>query len=540
MSETEQSVAAGGDDLRVLLRPLWRYRWLIVAIVVFSTVATYVASDRQDPRYRATTEVFIGDTQTQYIVEGRVLPPTDRDTIDQARLMVSRPVLRAVIEALGLRESSSDLAETVTATPVLGSNFVTATAERDDAGEAAAVANELAEQYIATRVREINDGFDVALERVRRQLRDVASGSATREVRANLRDTIRRLQSARATAPTQLRHTERAVIPTEPFSPTPARDAVFAFVVALALAIALAFALHRFDRRIRRVDEVPEVYGIPLLAAVPHTSKPARIVDGVAQIPDGLREPFQRLRTNVQLALIEGQVKALTITSALPGEGKSTIVRNLALTYREWGLNVVVVDADLRRPVQVGLFGLPPTDRGLVSILTGDVELDDALLDVAVDLEGLEYLDRVRGSSTEQSGQAEAASATAARLAVLPSGTLPPNPQAVLAAERTRQVLRALAERFDVVLIDTAPLLAVGDTVPLLDQSDGVVLVGRVGRTDRGAATRGVAAVRQVPGATLLGVVANDLPGTLGDDYGGLGYDYVYGHAYRTTGNGRR
>jgi receptor protein-tyrosine kinase len=525
---TPQDATSKPADLQDLISPVWRRKLLVVAIVVLSTTATYFASSRQEKRYRSETRVFVSASVIQAILNGPS-GGTDRDTQDQAQLMLSRPVLVAVIRRLHLRETPTALLGTIGATATAGSNFVIVSARRASAAEAANVANAVVSEYIGYRDQRLVRDVDPAINEARKQLAKLPRGDSGSQQRQDLRARISQLQSARDVAPSQTRQTDLATAPGQPFSPRPKRDALFGFVISLVLALALAFNLDRFDRRIKRAEEVPDIYGMPLLSVIPHTDRATAIRDGVAVVPEILREPFRSLRTNLQLSSLDKPLRCVTVTSAIPGEGKSMLVRNLALTYQEWGLTVVVVEADLRRPTLSRFFGLKPTEVGLTSVLTGEVTLEEALVEIEVDNTSLEYLAKVRSKGTATSGTASRTSgiAVGAELALLPSGAAAPNPQAVLSTDTARQVIEQLSKRFEVVLIDTPPLLAVSDAVPLISQSDGVIIVARIGLSDRSSAARVVEAVGRVPNAEILGVVANDLPAELA---GGYGYGYVYGY----------
>lgn len=511
------------SDLQALLLPLWRHRWLVLVIVVTSTVGTYVASKQQSPRFRSSTEIFVANSQIESIVGGAPAGGTDRSTLDQAKLMVSEPVLARVIARLHLGETPGSLMTAVTATPSAGSNFVSVTAEGGSGSGAAAIANAVAREYISYRNAQQNADADAAIRRLRNQLASLPDRGGTQQQRGDVQDTIRQLQATEATTPSQLRQTDRAVAATVPFTPRPKRDAAFALVISLALALALAFALERFDRRIRTIDEVGEAYGVPLLSSIPHTSAPQQFVDGRATVPDALREPFRSLRTNLELASLDHPLTSLAVISAGSGEGKSTVIRNLALTYREWGLSVAVVEADLRRPTLSRAFGVTSEAGGLTAVLTGDCTLEEALTDIEFDSSGLEYLERIREAAP--AGARRSPPTGARRLVLLPSGATPSNPQAVLAADRTRQIFEWFTDRFDMVLIDTPPLLAVSDAIPLLPLAAGVILVSRLGVTDRNSARRVVVAAQLDPDASILGVVANDV-----SFQPGAGYGYRYGY----------
>jgi succinoglycan biosynthesis transport protein ExoP len=524
------------SDIQDLIGPLWRRKWLLVGIVVASTVATYVIAARQPERFRATTQFIVSSSSVQAIIAGAGGGADDRTTLDQAKLLESEPVADRVLRRLGLAQSRLALLASVDAEPVLGSSFVKVTAERGSAAQAAAVANAFVSEYFAYRKAELTGEADAAIRRIRRALRNVANGANATNARVPLQYQLRQLEGARSAAGGEMRQTNSAA-PGARIAPTPGGDALFAFAISLGLALALAFGLERFDRRIRDVEDLAKVYDAPLLAVIPHSATAAE--PGVkVSVPPALREPFRTLRTNLELASLDTPIRRIVVGSAVSNEGKSTIVRNLALTYREWGLTVVVIEADLRRPTLSALFGVQRGTGGLMAVLTGECELDDALLEVDADVANLDYLDKVRVG-----GDAGSPARRTSGLWLLPAGTTPPNPQAVLAADKTRLVVEQLSERFDVVLIDTPPLLAVSDAQSLLPRADGVVLVARVGMTQGPAARRAAAVARLDPGARILGVVANDLDFTPGSGYGhayGYGYAQPYGSDASNGNAGRR
>ena len=435
-----------------------------------------------------------------------------------------------MIQRLHLRESPKALLATVTAAADAGSDLITVTARSPSAVGAATVANAYVQQYINVSTAQLRAQAGTAITQLRSQLKALRTITANQQERQSLQASISQLQALEASAATQRNQPNPAVPSSVPFAPTPKRDALFALVIALGLGLALVFTLERFDRRIRSVDEVSEVYGVPLLAVIPHVAATIDVTSGDVVIPAPMREPFRSLRGNLKLAALEAPVNCVVVASAVAGEGKSTVVRNLALTYRESGVSVVIVEADLRRPTLSAIFAVTP-GAGLTGVLVGACNLDDALMDIAFDTTSVDYLDKVGADSGPTSLRGTStSSASAKRLALLPSGAAPPDPQAVLGSDKTRQVVEELSERFDVVLIDTPPLLAVSDAIPLLFRSDGILLVTRVGKTERRAAQKAAEAVRRDPRVRLLGVVANDV--AVGP---GSGYGYGYGYGYAET-----
>jgi receptor protein-tyrosine kinase len=517
----------GSADLQDLIGPVWRRKWLLLAIVLLSTGGTYYLASRQPPQYRSSTQVFVAGSQIQDIVDGSPPGGTDRSTQDQATLLLSAPVTQAVLSQLHLRESPAALLRTVTASPVTGLDSISVGATAGSGAEAAAVANAYVQQYIRYSASQLIKHANAAIGVLKGQLRTIPVRSSTAQQRQNYQDTIRQIQVAVAAAPTAANQTQPAVTPGVPFSPKPKRDAAFAFAIALGLGLALVFALDRFDRRIKNIEEVADIYGVPLLSVIPHATNPINVRDGKPSVTAALREPFRSLRTNLQLASLDKPIECIVVASAVAGEGKSTVVTNLALTYRDWGLSVAVVEADMRRPTLSVSWSVSPAP-GLISVLTDACDLAEALIDVEVDKPILEYLDRVRPADGKAGAKrAAAAPGTSPRLVLLPSGPCAPNPPAVLAAGKMRQVLGHLTGQFDIVLVDTPPLLAVSDAIPLLAYADGVILVTRVGLTERASGQRAMASARLDSSVNVLGVVANDVTQQLG-----YGYGYGYGQGY--------
>jgi non-specific protein-tyrosine kinase len=283
------------------------------------------------------------------------------------------------------------------------------------------------------------------------------------------------------------------------------RNAAVALVLSALFAAMAAYGLERLDRRIRRRDEVEVLYRAPILADVPQVSKPAPTVKGHVAVAPRLKEAFRTLRMNIALESLDRPVRTLLVTSAMPREGKTTTVRNLALAYRQAGMRVAVVDADLRRPSLHRFLNIE-RDPGLTDVLTDRRPLDSALQAVTVDVRGIETLARVHtGAGGNGGGEAGAVGA----LLALASGPSPANPPAVLASERTRSLLHDLAETNDVVIVDCPPVLPVSDVLPLLTAVDGVLLVARLRVATTVAAARLADQLGRVPNLRVLGVVLN-------------------------------
>lgn len=217
-------------------------------------------------------------------------------------------------------------------------------------------------------------------------------------------------------------------------------------------------------------------------------------------------EAYRTLRTSIQFAGLDHKCRSVVVTSASPGEGKSTTVANFGIVTAQTGARVCLIDSDLRRPSLHRMFGLG-NSRGLTSAL----------------LEGLPF--------------AEVAQPTAvAHLSVLTSGPPPPNPAELVGSNRMRDCIEAAAADFDLVLLDSPPVVSVADAIALAAFADGVVLVVQAGKVPHEVVRRAAGQIEAVKGR-ILGVVMNNV--NLRRD--GYHYDYYrYYQSYYSPRDGRR
>ena len=193
-------------------------------------------------------------------------------------------------------------------------------------------------------------------------------------------------------------------------------------------------------------------------------------------------EAYRLVRTNLQYLAVDKPLRSIMITSGLPGEGKSLTAANLSLSFANAGKATVLVDADMRRPVQSALFGLPNV-YGLSAVLAGSCTLHEALQPVP----------------------------RAKNLWVLPAGPTPPNPAELLGSRRAQELFAGLANDYEVVIYDTPPPAMVADPLVLAPQVDGVILVVSAENSDYVQSQKAKEALEKV-GARILGVVLNDVP----------------------------
>ncbi len=343
---------------------------------------------------------------------------------------------------------------------------------------------------------------------------------------ANLGDELRKdYQRARMSEAVEAGDVDVVDLADVPYSPVLTASAVklaLGLMVGLVLGLVLAYSLEALNTSVRRPEDLEAVLHLPGLAVIP------RITGGGANGRGRLRgllgggklgraeagspmsggqtfsigiEAFRNLRTSLIWSDGGEALKSLVVTSAAPGEGKTLTAANLAVTLAYDGLRVLLVDCDIRRPRVHTMFHLPRAP-GLMELLT------------ATGAPGGAPLPAIRDTSI-------------AGLSVLPCGALPSNAANLLSGTRMRHLLQELKEQFDIIVLDTPPVLATADAGIVASLTDGVLLVVRAGTTDRNAAQRACQQLANV-GAHVIGTVLNDPGGEVakeGDYY--YPYDYA-------------
>jgi capsular exopolysaccharide synthesis family protein len=362
----------------------------------------------------------------------------------------------------------------------------------------------------------VGQQLDQARQQAVKQLVATTGGDETSlSLRAGLRSKINQLKAV--TAPDGgAQQIDVATPAGAPVRPRPKKTATFAFVLTLLAGLLGALGLERFNRKATSQEALEDLFEFPMLASVPHVQDPAPVIDGKPTFSPSLREPMRMLRVNLNLQTLENPVKTILVTSAVQSEGKSTIVRNLALAMYEASVRVVIVEADLRRPSLAVRLGVEP-GKGLTDVIAGDISLEDALVDIEI-------------AEPDVPEPARAGR----QLTILPGGSAAANPSALLGSAEVRALIATLGDRYDLVIIDSPPLLPVSDTLALLPLASGLILVGRVGLTTRDSIHRVKTLLGRSPGGRVIGIVADDV------DVGSAGYGYGYGYGYGAAStNGR-
>ena len=271
-------------------------------------------------------------------------------------------------------------------------------------------------------------------------------------------------------------------------------------LVGLVVGIGLAFFIEYLDTSVTTMDDVEGLLGVPVLAIIPENIGLLYKMTGDA--PDA--EAYRILRTNIEFNRPNPEANTISLVSGGPGEGKSTTIANLAFICAQGGYSTLIVDADLRRPVQHLLFEMS-NEIGLTNYLTTDMDLDQVIMSTGVE-----------------------------NLSLLPSGILPSDAVGILNSQRMSDTINELKRRYDIVFFDSPPILGVSDASVIASEVDQTVIVVQHRRFPRAMLSRVKQAILGV-GGTLLGVVLNNVDLKHDQNY----YYYTNYYGYYTPQQGK-
>jgi len=398
-------------------------------------------------------------------------------------LAKSRSVALDVQENLGIDTSINQLLSSISITNPVDTATLKVSAESNTPESA----QQLAEAWVKA---------------IENQVSEVENSSATKSSSASI---------------VTFRSFDAAELPTSPSSPNFKIAIAVGLLVGLFMAFAYAMLRHAFDRRISSIESVESSTGHSVIGTIPQTDTLDREQRLITSIGGNDRneehageyavaESIRELRTNLQFMNIDNPPRTIVITSALPGEGKSTVAANLAITIAASDQKVVLIDGDLRRPTIAKTFGLLE-GVGLTDVLIGNADIDDVM------------------QPWGESGN----------LVVLGAGKIPPNPSELLGSNTFQNLIQSLAQEA-IVLIDAPPLLPVTDAAILTARTDGALVVSRVRKTTYDELESALNNLQRV-NAHALGLILNGVPlkGAQASNYG-----YAYKAYYRQDTKGRR
>jgi len=499
-----------GPDLRTYLRILNRRKITVAATVLVLVALAIAYTVVKRPLYTASAQVLVPQQSATSVLNPQTNQQAStlnlqRNLSDDQQLAEGAAVAQRVQHTLGYKAKATVTASSTA--DVLSFSAINASAAR-----AAMIANTYAKAYIAeqraTTAAEYAGQVSALQGSIARLRARIATETGTSKVAdrqsvSTLTQSLQDLQAAGNLAGT----TSGTVIdvarpPSSPSTPKKVRDGLLALLVGLVLGVGLAFVFDRLDDTVKSFDDIEEFSGgLPVLGTIPRVEGWRRKGQTHLAIKEdatsAASEAYRTLRTAVQFLSLDEPKRVIGLTSAVPDEGKTTTVANLALSFARAGQRVIVVSFDFRKPKLHTFFGVS-NEAGVTSVLLGRHSLKDAIQSV----EG------------EQ------------RLRVLPSGPVPPNPAEILALNHVVELVDALSPLADIVLIDCPPVLPVTDTLLVSRLVDGLLVLTKAGGTKKPDLRRMVELLNQVR-APILGMIINSVPRR-----GGYAYEYGYGYGY--------
>jgi capsular exopolysaccharide synthesis family protein len=510
-----------------------KWWWLMVACTLIASVSSYVGTLEMPRVYRATTTLMVGQALQQANPSTQDIWMSQQLAQTYTTMVKRRPILESARDALGLNYTPSS--GSVSARVVPGSQLLEISYLDTDPERARVLADEIANQLILQtptdspetqerqafiqqqlvdleeKIQETQDEIDEEQE----NLDNANSARAIQQYQSNISALQQKLGNYQATYASMLTSVqggtnyvtviEPANTPTVPISPNVRQTVLLAAAIGLGLAVAGAFLIEYLDDTVKSAEEASEIAGLPTLGAIARIEgkEPSDKLIAAQHPLSPIVEAYRVLRTNIQFSGVDRSIRTLMVTSPGPSEGKSVTLANLAVVMAQSGLKVVVVDTDMRRPMQHHIFNVP-----------NDYGLSDGVLHPNPGV-----LEHLQPTEVEN-------------LQVLPSGTLPPNPAELLGSQRMQEIIEELKEHADLLLFDSPPALLVTDPAVLGTRVDGVLVVNDAGRTRRPLAKKAVEELERVH-VNLLGVVLNRLSPR------SKGYYYYYRY-YRTQEGEKR
>ena len=525
-------------DLKVYGRIALRWAWLVILCAIVAGSVAFLFSMNQTRIYQASSKVLVNEARNPATANYNDILLSERLARTYANLMQRDTTINDTLVRLGLDPAVvRRQVAAISVTPVRDTQLVQVSVESPNPELAAAVANTLPQVFAEgmravqlSRFAESRNSLSTQLDELRRQIESnqlkLADSQSQRTAQAelemaSLRSEQTQLQTSYANLLNsfeQLRLTEAqsvdnivlmepAEAPRSPIRPRTLVNVLLAAVVGALLALGIIFLVEYLDDRIQTPDDLRKIADLPVLGAIAKMPGDKAAQNARAGNLIGLNEPrhpvteaYRRLRTNLQYANLDKEMRTLMVTSAEAGEGKSITSANLAVVMAQSGARVILVDADLRKPQQHTVFGINRRP-GLAEALKGG------------DVEALLYPVTSKGVNLS--------------LWVLPTGDTIPNPAEVLGSHRMQQLGERLLELADIVIYDTPPVLAVTDSQVMSRMVDGALLVVDTQKTSSTAVHRALEALLQV-NAPLVGVVLNRITNSARNYYYYYSYDAYY------------
>ncbi len=487
------------------IRERW---WAVVFTMIVVGGLIFAVSLLLDPQYKTTTQLRYSDRDAEVASQALVSAGTaelKHNISNDALALQTSDFAARVSQAMGGAAAAPDLRSAIKVEADAVSAEIRVTAVSADPGRAAEIADAFAALFVIERGEIITEALTEARGLLEARIAALGAEMADSERGQTLRQQLTDLNAFLSMQISDYEVIQKALVPTSAYSPRPIFNLLLGLAGGLVLGLILVTLLGYFDRRIKDRVTLERVVGLPVLGTMPAyprgrgiSSAPARPTLGFPEGDESLLEAMRMLRSNLKVLGFGETKRSILVTSAAPGEGKSTLAINLALTMALSGDRVVLVDADLRNPSIDRYLGIP-NDEGL-----GDVLLDQgASWSAKIQAVDLAPFVSPRISFTRKSTERES---PVSKFLCLTSGILPGSPNEILESSAMGDLLADLQGISDYVIVDGPPMLMASDSLILAQSVDAVVLASTLGKETAAEAVQ----VRQLLARaeiTALGIV---------------------------------
>jgi Mrp family chromosome partitioning ATPase len=471
-----------------------RRKWMIVGSPVLAGLAALAISTTQSPLYQATAKVLVKRTSFVSAIANVQDPSSISDptrflkteaSIARSPELAARVVATAAVPG----ETVASFLDESRVSPESAADVLDVSVSNRDPGHAEHLANTYAAEFTrytteldTARINETLRALNIRAKELRAQ---GATGSVAYATVIQNQSQLVTVGKLLANNTSVLQRAEDAA----KVRPRPLRNGVLGVLLGGLLGIGLAFLAEALDRRVRSEHEVNDALGLGVLARIPSPPRKLRKADELMMLADSTSihaETIRKLRTTIEFVNLERGARTIMVTSAVQREGKSTTIANLAVSFARAGRRVALVDLDLRRPFLNRFFGVSGRP-GITDVVVKRVSLADAIRSIALRPSAASHPPlhgnggRPPGPATASNGRSELDGV----LEFLPAGTIPPSAGEFLEHERIGAVIDELAEQFDVVLVDSPPLLSFGDGMTLSRKVDALFVVVRLSAMQR-------------------------------------------------------
>jgi succinoglycan biosynthesis transport protein ExoP len=496
--------------LRINLAIMAQQRWWVAGAAISGLALGIAIAFAQGKQYSATAQILVQPASMPAVPGSTEAAVTPAEVQTEQQLVTSGPVRTAVRRMLGSTPA-------VSASQIGQTNVIGITATSRNPAMAARIANDYAQAFVAYRQHVALRNLWAAEGQLRSQISSLSSqirslhrssltpqAAALANQEAVLKEQLAQLEVSGAVRTGDVELVTPATPPVRPSSPGAVTDGALGLAAGLLLGGVAGYLRHTLNDSLTSKDAVEQLASSPVVAMVPAVvswrKRGQAVLVSRSEPTSPAAEAYRSLRTSLQFARQERGFRTLLVTSPSPAEGKTSTACNLGTVFAQAGERVLLVSCDLRSPRLGQFFGLDEQE-GLTTVLLGQKTIAQVLQQVPAERD----------------------------LWVLAAGALPPSPAELLNGAAARSLFADLREQFDLVIIDSPPVLPVTDAVLLSTFTEGTLLVVAAGRTRRSHLRRAAEKLAQV-NAPVIGAVLNEV--TKQDGYG-YGYEYRYaGAAY--------